>query len=318
MASVTSRTLQVRLLILVLLAFIPAIGFFWYTNGSLRELQLEAKGRDLTQRARMVSSEYRYILDQGRIYLASLAEFPEMRSGSAGACSDFLGRVVRHNEAFTTISVIGTDGYLACGAVATESELYLGDRAYFLRATSRRGFAVGEFSLGRISNLPVVGMAQPLLEGEAISRVLAASLDLTTLTRQFHANPLPGGYTATILDGAGRILVRHPSLGDFTLADSVGAMVGPDFPGQPEGRDPVLVEGVDVDGMERLFAVAPLQASVGAPQGYVAIGRTRATLMAEVDEVVSRELRFLAVGAVTLLALAWILGHFWVARVPVP
>jgi hypothetical protein len=68
--------------------------------------------------------------------------------------------------------------------------------------------------------------------------------------------------------------------------------------------------------MARLFAVAPLRASVGEPQGYLAFGRTEATLMEEVDAVVDRELRFLAVGAVALLALAWILGHFWVARSP--
>jgi hypothetical protein len=59
-----------------------------------------------------------------------------------------------------------------------------------------------------------------------------------------------------------------------------------------------------------------LRGAVGEPQGYLAFGRTKATLMEEVDAVVDRELHFLAGGAVVLLALAWILGHFWVARIP--
>jgi hypothetical protein len=38
--------------------------------------------------------------------------------------------------------------------------------------------------------------------------------------------------------------------------------------------------------------------------------------MQEVDDIVSLQLRFLAVGGVVLLALAWALGHFWLARCP--
>jgi hypothetical protein len=77
-----------------------------------------------------------------------------------------------------------------------------------------------------------------------------------------------------------------------------------------------VVTGIDLDGIERLFAVAPLRSPVGDAEGYIAIGRTRMTLMQEVDEIVSLQLRFLAIGGIVLLAAAWILGHFWLARCP--
>ncbi len=51
---------------------------------------------------------------------------------------------------------------MACGSLTPENALYLGDRAYFVRATSRNLFSVGEFTLGRITGKPVVGMALPL------------------------------------------------------------------------------------------------------------------------------------------------------------
>ena len=38
--------------------------------------------------------------------------------------------------------------------------------------------------------------------------------------------------------------------------------------------------------------------------------------MEEVDEIVSLQLRFLAIGGIVLLAFAWGLGHFWLARCP--
>ena len=316
MASVSPRTLQVRLLILVLLAFIPAIGFFQYANGNLRDLQVLSHEQELLQRAADLATEYQTILGQNRSLLATLAEFPEIRNGQAPACNTYLERIIHHFEGLTTISLIGLDGYLACGAVLPTSSLYLGDRLYYLRANSRRDFAVGEFALGRISGLPVVGVALPIIEGDEIRAVLASSVDLNLLANRISATYLPHGYTLTILDREGKVMVRLPRTGDFTLADSVGAVVGADFPPFPESRTAILAEGVDLDGMARLFAVAPLRGSIGNPQGYLAFGRTKATLMEEVDAVVDRELHFLAAGAVALLALAWILGHFWVARVP--
>jgi hypothetical protein len=51
-------------------------------------------------------------------------------------------------------------------------------------------------------------------------------------------------------------------------------------------------------------------------EGYLDFGRTKVTLMQEVDEIVNLQLRFLAVGGMVLLALAWALGHFWLARCP--
>lgn len=316
MATVSTRTLQLRLLILVFLAFVPALGFFWYANGELRTLQLEAKEQALAQRAQVIATEYQLLLDESRRYLSTLAEFPEVRSGRSRDCGEYLHRAMQHTEEYTTLSLIGMDGYLACGAVMPDGELYLGDRAYFTRAASRGSFAIGNFALGRLSGLPVVGVAQPILEGDQVAWILAASLDLRILANRASENPLPDDYTFTVLNPEKRVMVRLPLTGDFTLADSVGALAEIDFPSLPEGKEPVIVEGTDLDGVVRLFAVAPLRGSTGDPQGFLAFGRTRVTLMEEVDAIVDKELRFLAGGALVLLVLAWMLGHFWVARYP--
>jgi hypothetical protein len=316
MANVSTRTLQLRLLILVFLAFVPTLGFFWYANSELRTLQLEAKELALSERAQAIAIEYRLLLDESRRYLSTLAEFPQVRSGRSSTCGEYLQKALQHAEEYTTLSVIGMDGYLACGAVTPEGELYLGDRAYFTRASSRGTYSVGNFALGRMTGLPVVGVAQPIMEGGQVAWILAASLDLGLLGDRASENPLPEGYTFTILNPEKRVMVRLPLTGDFTLADSVGALAEIDFPSLPPGNQPVIVSGTDLDGVSRLFAVAPLRGSTGDPQGFVAFGRTQATLMEEVDAIVDKELRFLAGGALVLLALAWMLGHFWVARYP--
>jgi len=318
MDDVSPRTLQVRLLILVFVAFIPAMGIYWYAGKQLRSLQLEARERELVYRAEGAAAEYRSMIHQSRAFLASLAEFPQIRNVHVPACTEYLGRITQHAPHFTTISVIGMDGYLACGSLTPEADLYLGDRAYFLRATSRKTFSVGEFALGRITGKPVLGVAHPILEGDEVKSVLAASLDLDLLGQRPGDRSLPPGYTFTVLDSNRRVLVRLPRHGGFTQADTVGATANEEFPSPPEGSRAALVPGIDLDGMERLFAVAPLLGPVGGGEGYVAFGRAHMSLLADVHEVAGHQFRFLALGGVFLLLLAWVLGTFWLAWRPLP
>lgn len=314
MTDISSRKLQVRLLILVFLAFLPALGIFWYANRELRDLQLEAKEQDLFQRASDAAAEYQSLIDKGRSLLGALSEFEVIRTSRFPSCTEHLGRVMEHASSFTTISVVGMDGYLACGNLTPETPLYLGDRAYFVRATSRERFSVGDFTLGRITGKPVVGLALPLPGGEGRGGVVAASLDLNALARGPWSGNLPEGFTFSVLDQSRRVLVRFPHTGNFTLADSVGAIADASFPGLPEGSGTEVRWGTDLDGVERLFAVASLRSPSGESEGYVAIGRARMTLLEEVDQIVGLQLRFLAVGGILLLVAAWVLGHFWLAR----
>ena len=316
MVDVSSRSLQVRLLILVFLAFIPALGIFWYANRELRSLQLEAKQGELLQRAEEVATDYHRLISEGQAILGVLSEFDDIRTPRFPACTEHLTRVQTHTNQFTIFTVIGLDGYLACGSLTPESRLFLGDRAYFVRAMSRQLFSVGQFTLGRITGKPILGMALPIVEEGNVSSVLQTSLDLGMLATRARASSLPSGFTFSILDQNRQVLVRFPQTGDFSLADSVGAIADAEFPGPPDSGSPEVLVGTDFDGIERLFAVVGLGSATGGTEGYLAIGRTRVTLMQEVDEIVSLQLRFLAVGGVVLLALAWALGHFWLARCP--
>lgn len=316
MANVSSKNLQVRLLILVFLAFVPALWIFWYANRELRDLQLQAKQEDLEQRVAEVATDYEHLIQKGESVLGVLSEFDEIRSVRFPECTEYLGRALEHASELTTISVIGMDGNLACGSITPETLLYLGDRAYFVRATSRGVFSTGDFSLGRLTGKPVVGLALPLPGGERPGGVIAASIDLNALGSAAESRGLPEGYTFSVLDLRRRVMVRLPRSGDFTLADSVGAVADTTFPGLSESGNRRVVVGWDLDGIERLFAIAPLRSPGGRTQGYAAVGRTRVTLMHEVDAIVGRQLRFLAVGGIVLLAMAWALGHFWLVRQP--
>lgn len=309
---------QIRLFVLVILAFLPAVVLYGFTNDRLREMERQRQEDELLELARLTAVEYRRLVEESRQLLTALAEFPAIRDAQEPACGERLASVLRHAPQYTTLSVIGGDGYLTCGSLRADGDLYLGDRAYYLLATTQGSFAVGEYALGRITGKPTVGVALPMgpEEAGAVQRVLAASLDLTTLGRHAATAELPPATTVTVLDRAGNVLIRRPARSSPDAADTVGARVPSDFPGlEGETRELRLANGTDLDGTRRLFAVAPL-ATAGdrTPEGYAVVGKADAQVLAAVEEVARSELQLLAVGGLAVLLLAWAFGHYGLVR----
>lgn len=313
MAARTKR-MTFRVLLVVGLAFLPAVLLYVSATRSIRELRLETHRDELTRVAAVVQAEYRGIVTRSRALLGSLAELDEVRRLDQPACHRTLASILAHAPWYTTLSAIGVDGYLACGSLTPDDQLYLGDRTYFVRASSGPEYAVGDFHIGRITGRPGVGVALPLLDGDEVVGVVAASIDLTSLSAGALETELPEGASFTVLDADGRIFVREPTPLGAPAADTPGAQAPEGFPAMPEGRQPVSVRGTDPYGFERIYAVAALGVGPGPPQGYLAVGTPSATLMERVNEVTEAQLRWLLLAAAILFVVAWLVGHYSLVR----
>jgi len=309
---------QVRLFVLVVLAFLPAIGLYWYANAELRQHTLRSHEEQLLRFAEVTAADYQRMVDDSRSLLGALAQFPEIRR-SGRNCNRQLREVLRFTPQYTTLSLIGLDGYLACGSLTPEEGLYLGDRAYYREALATNRFAVGRYALGRITGKPTVGVAYPVTGDDEPTAVLAASIDLTLLGHTATRARLEPDATFTVLDRSGTILVRVPERVELEGTDTVGSRVPDDFPALNEAAaSPYLMSATDVDGVTRLFAVAPLHGAGARAQGYILVGKDRAKLYDVVDSTVRSELQYLAVAGLAVLLLAWLFGHFALVRTGPP
>ncbi|MEJ2204430.1 MAG: cache domain-containing protein [Gemmatimonadota bacterium] len=310
---------QLSLIVLVILAFLPSVLLYRYASNTLRQHRLQQHEAELLQIARVTGVEYQMLVEESRQILGALAEFPEIRDGEGRACDRRLASVLRHTPQYTTLSVIGLDGYLACGSLTVDGGLYLGDRAYYRLATTNQTFSVGDYALGRITGKPTVGVAYPIMDADGANteRVLAASINLSALGARARDRALPEGTTFTVLDRSSNVLVRIPE-GKHPLGyDTVGAAAPETFLAAPmEYREPFIEVGTDLDGVDRMFAVAPLRGGGARVAGFLAVGREQALLLAEVEEVVRAEFQFLALAALGVLILAWIFGHYALVRAP--
>jgi hypothetical protein len=308
---------QIRLFVLVILAFLPAVGLYLYANTILREHELRQSQQELVQFAHVAAVEYQRLIDESQQLLGALAEFPEVRDAVAPECNRRLASVLTHTPQYTTLTLVGLDGYLACGALTVDGGLYLGDRTYFTRANATTRFSVGDFVVGRITGRPTLGVAYPILEDGSrdVQSVLAASIDLSTLGDHALQMRMPESATFTVVDSDGTILVREPS-GMHPLGhDDVGAEAQPTFMALTNSVSETAMEsGIDLDGLRRLFAISPLRGTGATPEGYLLIGKEEMVLMDQAEAVVAQEFRFLVSAGFVLMVMAWLFGHYALIR----
>jgi hypothetical protein len=97
--------------------------------------------------------------------------------------------------------------------------------------------------------------------------------------------------------------------------DTVGATAQADFLGLTASiTETTLVSGTDLDGLGRLFAVAPLRSMGPTSEGYLLVGQERMLLMADAEDVVAQEFRFLVSAGLLLIVMAWLFGHYALVR----
>ncbi len=300
-----------RVLLLVLIAFLPALGIYLYANGEIRALQLANQEQELLRATRETTVEYNRLLEESRVLLATLAEFPQVNGMQQPDCTDLLGRVFDQANHLNGIWVIGLDGYVGCGSVQPDGILYLGDRTYYIRAMNENRHIIGSYQIGRVTGRPGVASAIPIPDDSRMpAGVLIASIDLRALSEVAQDMELPESSTFTVLDREGRVLVRYPA--GQSEGDTIGAMRTEGF---PEAADePGIVHGADLDGSMAVFAVAPLTGEGATPEGYIAIGRPEGQISSEASDVVNRTLGLVALAGLALLTAAWIFGRYLVAR----
>ncbi len=213
-----TRSLRTRLLVLVLLAYLPAIVLFTVaaTQERLREVaDVGEVGQRLIRLAR--SGDQANAVASRRL-LAGLAAQPEVRGDDRAAASAFLARLRPVVPAYSNIGVVDREGRLLASAVPDPERSGDVRRDWFSGAIETGAFAVGAY--GTLPTLLGAGVEYvlPVLdESGAPDGAVFASLDLAWLERVAAQSELPGRSIVAVFDGLGRLLVQFPSTPEADL-----------------------------------------------------------------------------------------------------
>lgn len=304
--------LRSRLLLLVLLAVVPALGLSLYTYGNLRRSTTADVQREALRLARIAASDQDDTIKDTRQLLFALAQLPEAYITDPETCSEFFARLLVQYPQYTLLGVGSQDGDLICSAPPATDSLDLVSHDYFQQAIQTRTFAVGDYRSDADGDRATLDFGHPILgeTGEAEAVVFAA-LDLAWLNQLAAEAQLPEGSTLIVVDRSGTILVHYPDPRTWVGgAVSEAPIIEVILAQQGEGT----VESEGLDGVTRLYAFTPLSDIAGEEEVYVCIGIPASVAFSDANRMLVRSLGGLALVTALALLVTWIGGDLLIMR----
>ncbi len=303
--------LRTRLVLLVLLAVVPALGLVLYTSLESSRHNRAADQNQVLAFARTSSAQQDDLVEGGRQLLTAIAQLPEVRSADPATCGAFLAGLLSQYSSYTSFATLNPAGDVVCSSAPLSRPTNMADRAYFPRVLSSHAFTVGEYTLGRLTGKPVLTLAYPILratpDGTEVQAIVVAGLDLAWLNQTVARTRLPAGGSLLVIDRGGTVLAQQPD-SDLWVGRSAPAAVIAAINARGEGT----VAAAGVDGVTRLYGFTgfgPLDSGV-----HVAVGEPEIAVFSTSNATLKLNVAlFLGAGLLALVA-AWLGGHLFVVR----
>ena len=306
-------SLQVRFLVLLLLAVLPGLGLTCYLGFEQRQRAVVDARDDAVHLVRLTVANHEQLIEAERQWLATIAQLPEVLAGDPSACQTRFAELRQQYPRYANLTVVTSAGETVCSALPFTPPVSVAQRAWFQRVIHTHAFAAGDYQVGTITGKAAINVAYPLLDtAHEIRAIIAAALDVRWLNHRLAETPLPKGTTVSLLDRQGTMVARYPDPDRWVGRSLPDAQIIRTVLAQGEGT----VDLPDLDGVARLFAFKPL---IGAgPQSSLAIvvGIAKAVVYADADWILIRSLIALGVVALLIVTADWA-GAEWLILRPI-
>ncbi len=295
-----TMSLRIRFAIVALVALFPLVGFYFATRGQLQDLLADRVSAEARAASQSYAELHGSLIAEVETALAVLEGVPDLRESTVEECRTLLGALTRGRPHFTVLGVMLPSGTAHCSSPPFDPDLNIWDRPYFQEVLSTRAPAVSGYQLGRLTGVPVLTLARPVLNNDGeVDFVLAAGLDLTEVSAILRPEEnLPPGTTLTFFDVQGQVLLRFPE-GEGTAGVSIPPALLAEARTAESSEEARRV--ADLDGMDRLFGFEPLRMGDGSVLGYAAVGIDLEQSEGAVADALSRNLIWLVLAMAGLV-----------------
>ena len=298
-------SLRARLVLLVLLAVIPALGLILYTAASQRRSAAIEVQQNMLRLVKFAAANQQQTSEGARQLLIALSQLPEIRQGNPEKCNRLLANLLKQYRSYAGFGVLDTKGNSTCTAPELNEAINAADRAYFRLAGQTRDFAIGEYQIGRVTGKASVNFGYPVLdEAGQVKAVVFAALDLAWLNQLIAKAQLPEGSVLIMSDRKGTVLARYPDPQSW---------VGKSYPNDPINRIVLsqregTLEAFGLDGVKRLYAFTSLGDDPVSRDVHVSIGIPTRVAFTSANQLLVRNLTGLGLVSILALIAAWIGG----------
>ena len=289
-----------RLVVLVLVAMLPALAIQALNEFRLRSEGLARTHSEALRQAELLAAEQARLIDGVRRTLLLLAETRALRQRDGAACQRLLEAAAGKDPYLRHVSVVDPQGRVFCSG---EGPVEPPPSGVHFDAMRRGGFVVGRYGLDH--DAPVIRFAQAVrgFDG-AIAGAVIAAVDVQLLVAGVGALGWSENTTTLIADRDGVVLARYPE-----VPGVVGTSVSAQYPGLFFAPIAGVREEVAIDGVERIIGFVP--PAVGPGGLFVGVGIAKAAALASVDAATWRGVAVILAGAAIALLLAVLGGRYF-------
>src|SRR5579859_3668248 len=272
--------LRFRLLLLVTLAVVPALGLALQSGLNDRQAALDGAHAETMSLALLTASSNSRLVDETHQILAGLAQIPAVQNSEPGACSDLLSAVMRNSPLFSDVAVLQLDGTVSCSARPIQDHLNFGGRRFFQQVVSTGAFSAGEYGFSSSSGVGALMAGYPLMDDTGhVHAVLHASLDLTWLSRLAVDMRFPSTVKMIVFDRDATIWLQYPLVGPAVGPVTGAGSVRRQLASVPEGTG----EYLGLEGTQYVYAYAPLSDGSSEPSAFVSLSVDRDQILASAN-----------------------------------
>ncbi|MEY2429290.1 MAG: hypothetical protein QOJ40_2175 [Verrucomicrobiota bacterium] len=203
---------RTKLVLLMLLAVLPAFGLVFYGNLEQRRIEKLRVREAATATARLAAANEQNFINDARQLLGTLTQFPFLLLTTNRAFTEGnLANLRKLSPDYANFGLIETNGAVFCSAEPYKGPVDLSDRSYFQRVLKTKKFSMGNFQVGRLLGEPSLNVGYPVFDEKGqLQRVLFASLKLTRLSEAITNCSPPAGGTVMVIDRDGSVVASQP------------------------------------------------------------------------------------------------------------
>ena len=304
-------SLRYSLLLLVLLAVLPALALILSTAWEQRRQAVVGAEEDALRLARLAATDHERLIEGARSLLTGLAQLSDVQMHNSTACSALFAEVQRRFPLYTNVGAIRPDGNVFCAARAPQRREDVADQLFFQRALATREFTVGGYLPDPYTAKPVLTLSYPAIDrAGAVWAVVFAQLDLGWIGQLGEKAQLPRGTVITVIDTAGHVLANYPDPGGWTGKSAPEWPIVRAIHEQGEGSS----QAPGLDGTPQLVAFTPLLDPRRAEPVYVSVGIPQGAALADADRLLIRNLLWTGLVILLMLIAAVVVSDLLILR----
>lgn len=297
-------SLRVRVLLIILLAVLPALAIFYFSNQEGRNNEIAHLKQNTVELAEIIALQEADLLDGTRQLLLTTSLLTEIREYEKGECSQILSTLLDNNNRYINLGVANAEGEVVCSALPLTEKVNIADRQYFIKAFTSQEFSIGAFQQERITRRPAINLGYPVYDNTGKpTGVIFATLDLNRFAQleERLSSKLPAGAILTKVDRNGIVVVRVPNGENWIGRQAPETSVVAEALKANEG----VIQATGIDGRPWVYAFVTIKSDLYQDELYLILGQPQETLLANANHVFNRNLLIMIAVGIFLLISTW-------------